>query len=76
MDEIDYTQPDWEAKTQAAIDRASGVWTTCQSCDKEFKIIYDEHPAKMTIKVCACESGGIYGVSVICPHCNHEESIY
>ncbi len=61
-------------------DRAEGVWASCQSCYKEFKLYYDEYEGlypgvRSTLVVCSCESAGVYSIGARCPHCKHEESI-
>ena len=52
-----------------------GVYTDCVKCGQTFRLVYDEYPTPTTLEICYCESGGVYAVSVKCPHCKHEESI-
>lgn len=48
----------------------------CPQCGKPFKLDwngYDKNP--MTLRLRGCPSGGIYDVSIHCPHCNYEEEL-
>lgn len=45
----------------------------CPECGKTFELRYFCNPH--TLEVWACESAGVYDVSVTCPFCKHSESL-
>jgi len=47
----------------------------CPECKERFRLRWDETDVKDTIVINACQSGGVYGVKVVCPKCGHEEEI-
>lgn len=55
---------------------------TCAKCGKEFRIRWNDsdgfesmEKTPITLNVHSCISGGIYKVSVDCPHCGYEEDV-
>lgn len=46
---------------------------TCPQCGKDF--VLDYFSGRPTLKIRDCPSGGIYDVSIRCPHCNYEEEL-
>jgi len=48
----------------------------CPQCREWFILKWDDYdkiPATLIIR--ACPSGGIYDVSISCPHCDYEEEL-
>lgn len=45
----------------------------CQKCDKKFKLNADkeEKGESAFLQINGCESGGIYEIVIVCPHCDH-----
>jgi len=54
---------------------------TCPQCGEAFRLIWndyttiDEKTQKQTLIMRGCPSGGIYDVSISCPHCDYEEEL-
>ena len=49
---------------------------TCPRCDKQFELRWDP-PGGVpeTLRIAACSSAGVYGVTIRCPHCGHEDDV-
>lgn len=48
----------------------------CPQCEKKFRLMWnDYHNAPQTLIIRGCPSGGVYDVSIRCPHCNYEEEL-
>ena len=48
----------------------------CPQCKKPFRLYWNDYgPHKMTLMIRGCPSGGIYDVSISCPHCDYEEEL-
>lgn len=56
----------------------------CSECGKPFMLRWNDDGMLKdgtwihypdTLRIRACPSGGIYGVSIECPHCNYEEDL-
>lgn len=50
----------------------------CPQCKKPFRLTWDNDDYKSTTKTLilrGCPSGGIYDVSIKCPHCNYQEDL-
>jgi len=56
----------------------------CPQCKKSFRLIWNDYTSmpdtrfeyyQQTLKLRGCPSGGIYGVSIACPHCDYEEEL-
>ena len=47
----------------------------CPQCKKKFNLTWDESDFVNTVIVRSCPSGGIYDVSIECPHCDYEEPL-
>ena len=49
---------------------------TCPQCKNEFKLTWNDYSdTPQTLMLRGCPSGGIYDVSIECPHCNYEEEL-
>lgn len=49
---------------------------TCPQCKQPFELSWMLEGMKpWTLRISDCPSGGIYGVSIECPHCNYEEEL-
>ena len=48
----------------------------CPQCKKEFILRWKDYADESTTLVIrGCPSGGIYDVSICCPHCDYEEAL-
>ena len=52
----------------------------CPQCHKDFTLRWQDFSTRngnepQTLMIRGCPSGGIYGVSINCPHCNYEEEL-
>lgn len=48
----------------------------CPQCKQPFTLVWAEyHSRPTTLILCGCPSGGIYSVSISCPHCDYEEEL-
>lgn len=48
----------------------------CPQCRQEFELCWnDYHDRPSTLVIRGCPSGGIYDVSISCPHCDYEEPL-
>jgi len=50
----------------------------CPQCKKNFKLSWegtDYSNNKYPLIIRSCPSGGVYDVSIHCPHCNYEEEL-
>lgn len=48
----------------------------CPKCEKEFKLAWQDYgESPVTLSAKGCPSGGIYDVSIKCPHCEYEEHL-
>ena len=49
---------------------------TCPQCKEKFILIWNDYSdTPETLKLRGCPSGGIYDVSIKCPHCDYEEPL-
>lgn len=61
---------------------ASYIVCVCGSCGKEFHLYgdsdccgYNTDDLGTYLEIRSCESGGIYAIYVLCPHCRHEHDL-
>jgi len=48
----------------------------CPQCRKSFELAYNGYPEKPeTLHLRSCPSGGVYDVSISCPHCDYVEEL-
>jgi hypothetical protein len=48
----------------------------CVQCKKAFHLTWDDGEFKPnTLIIRGCPSGGVYSVSIACPHCDYEEEL-
>lgn len=47
---------------------------TCPQCGKPFRLSWD-NDSFYTLRLRGCPSGGIYDVTIKCPHCDYEEAL-
>ena len=48
----------------------------CPQCKREFRLVWNDYKDDpSTLRVRSCPSGGVYDVSVCCPHCDYEEEL-
>lgn len=47
----------------------------CPQCKNAFELNWDGGSDKETLILRGCPSGGIYDVSIRCPHCDYEEQL-
>ena len=47
----------------------------CPQCKKDFKLTWDGDYNNQPLVIRSCPSGGIYDVSIKCPHCDYEEDL-
>lgn len=55
-------------------------FVVCPQCKKEFRLIWNDYSfgnrdQKQTLHIRSCPSGGVYDVSIECPHCDYEEDL-
>jgi hypothetical protein len=53
---------------------------TCPQCEREFPLLWNDYShirpqQKQSLFIRGCPSGGIYSVSIHCPHCDYEEEL-
>lgn len=48
---------------------------TCPQCGGEFRLDWTGDFRPLTLILRGCPSGGIYDVSIHCPHCNYKEEL-
>jgi DNA-directed RNA polymerase subunit RPC12/RpoP len=62
-------------KTRTSSDTLTCI---CADCGKQFALTADtEKEGESTyLHINSCESGGIYGTYVDCPHCSHHHNLY
>jgi hypothetical protein len=49
---------------------------TCPQCKAEFNLRWEyDNGKRETLIVRGCPSGGIYDISISCPHCDYEEAL-
>ncbi len=64
-----------------------GLECICESCEKHFLLTTEDdvrHPTPSDemqlpatyVKICSCESGGVYDSYVDCPHCKQRHNLY
>ncbi len=61
--------------TQYSPEDTVPVNAVCPQCGNQFVLTYGEY-GDGTLRVDASVSAGVYGISVVCPHCKNEETIY
>ena len=48
----------------------------CPQCNKGFALVWEDYTdERRTLIIRGCPSGGIYDVSIRCPHCDYEEAL-
>ena len=48
----------------------------CPQCGKPFKLVWESYgEERHTLILRGCPSGGIYDVTIGCPHCDYEEEL-
>lgn len=51
----------------------------CPQCHKKFGLAWNDYSyvngTPQTLHIRACPSGGIYDVSITCPHCDYKEEL-
>lgn len=48
----------------------------CPQCKKPFLLVWDDYTGrKRTLLIRSCPSGGVYDVTIRCPHCNYDEEL-
>lgn len=48
----------------------------CLQCKEPFRLCWNDYgDQRVTLAIRGCPSGGIYDVSINCPHCNYEEEL-
>lgn len=53
----------------------------CPQCSKPFRLMWNDYTriegqyGKQTLFLRGCPSGGIYDVSIQCPHCDYKEEL-
>lgn len=52
----------------------------CPQCGKGFRLTWEDYYLKLgslvrTLVIRDCPSGGVYDVSINCPHCDYEEEL-
>jgi hypothetical protein len=48
----------------------------CPQCERKFELCWNDYSdRKQTLFMRGCPSGGIYDVSIHCPHCNYQEEL-
>ncbi len=48
----------------------------CPQCRKAFVLTWNDYSGTpCTLQLRGCPSGGIYDVSIRCPHCDYEEEL-
>jgi len=78
--------PDWlqqredEKAREAAEELEPGVRlrdVICPQCKKAFRLTWNDYSTNRPTTLCirSCPSGGIYDVSIACPHCDYEEEL-
>jgi hypothetical protein len=56
------------------------LYCVCARCEKRFKLTAEDpyperKPDTAYMEIRSCESGGVYGVTVACPFCEHQHSL-
>ena len=55
-----------------------GVTVICDRRKKLFRLAFEEYPLQKghaNIVISGCESGGVYGATVTCPHCQNDHQL-
>jgi hypothetical protein len=47
----------------------------CPQCKEPFRLDWNGDDGPLTLIVRYCPSGGVYDVSIRCPHCGYEEEL-
>jgi phage terminase large subunit GpA-like protein len=48
----------------------------CPQCAKEFRLKWEDYDGtRASLLMRSCPSGGIYDVSIACPHCDYAEEL-
>lgn len=49
---------------------------TCSDCSKQYALVWESvNDDPETVRVFHCQSGGVYGVTLTCPHCSKETDL-
>lgn len=60
----------------SALVKTGGILCRCSKCFETFTLSSDrESNGEAYISIRSCESDGIYGCSVTCPHCRYEHEL-
>lgn len=60
------------------VEQSGDLTCLCRGCKKEFYVRFDSEtfdklpPQTANLEIRYCLSGGIYAISVECPHCKHD----
>jgi len=56
--------------------KAQLKYVICPQCKKEFRLTWDDYgDTPQSLNLRGCPSGGIYDVTISCPHCDYEEEL-
>ena len=52
----------------------------CDECTQSFGLVAGDSvaeckPGETIIEIRSCDSGGVYAVYVVCPHCKHQHDL-
>lgn len=51
-------------------------YQNCPQCHRQFRLTWNDYSDRpQTLLMRGCPSGGIYDVSIQCPHCKYEEDL-
>lgn len=71
----------WKAMTSRSNQEEDLKHVNCPQCKNKFRLTWDDYPSEegeylpKTLIIRGCPSGGIYDVSISCPHCDYEEDL-
>lgn len=55
------------------------AFQVCPQCKHVFRLTWNDYSTTsqrpQTLHISSCPSGGIYDVSISCPHCNYHEAL-
>ena len=57
---------------------SDGITCLCSNCEKPFQLTSDRDDSEgiTHIRICSCDSGGVYDAFVDCPYCMHRHDLY
>jgi hypothetical protein len=47
----------------------------CPQCKKPFRLDWNGYTGPLTLDIRDCPSGGVYNVTIRCPHCGYDEEL-